>query len=248
MAAIAVTRAGSGPPVLLVHGGASPAGTWESLAPLASEWTLVSAHRRGYPPSPPGRHDFDQDALDLAPLLEPRTHLVAHSYGGLGALLAAAADPERVRSLTLVEPPLFSIVEGDPDVEELERLGDAFLTEGLDADPAALREFLRIAGVQEVPDGPLPERIRNWVRRAQGGRLPGGARPDLDAIARAGIPSLIASGCHSRGQERICDALAGRLGGARLRVEGGGHFVQRSPTFVQELALHLRSAEGGAVG
>ena len=243
-----MTRVGSGPEVLLVHGGASPATTWVPLAPLASDWTLVSAHRRGYPPSPPGRHDFDRDALDLAPLLESRPHVVAHSYGVLGVLIAAGADPASVRSLTLIEPPLFRLVEDDPEVEELERLGDEFLIKGLGAEPAALREFLRLAGAEDVPEGPLPEHLAQGVRRAHGGRLPGEARPDLGAIAEAGVPSLVASGAHSQALERICDTLAEELGGERLRVEGAGHFVQRSPTFLQELTLHLRSAEGGAVG
>lgn len=247
MTEIAVTRAGRGPEVLLVHGGAPPAATWEPLAPLAVEWTLAAAHRRGFAPSPPGRHDFDQDAVDLAPLLASRPHVVTHSYGGLGALIAAAADPAGVRSLTLIEPPLFQVVDGDPEVEELERLGDEFLTEGLDADPGDLREFLRIAGVEDVTEGPLPEHVAGWVRRARGGRLPGEARPDLAAIADAGIPSLVASGGDTRANERICDALAGELGAARLTVEGAGHFVQRSPRFLRELTRHLRTAEGSAV-
>src|SRR5438045_9004916 len=85
MSAITVRREGRGPPVLLVHGGATPRTTWSSLRPLAKRWTLVVAYRRGYAPSPPARHDFDVDADDLAPLLRERPHVVAHSYGALGA-------------------------------------------------------------------------------------------------------------------------------------------------------------------
>ncbi|HVY77722.1 MAG TPA: hypothetical protein VG898_04365 [Solirubrobacterales bacterium] len=57
-----VRRQGSGPELLLVHGGASPGATWEALAPLGARWTLVIPYRRGYEPSPPGRQDFDVDA------------------------------------------------------------------------------------------------------------------------------------------------------------------------------------------
>ena len=67
---ISVVRERQGPEVLLVHGGASPATTWAGLAPLTTRWTLAFVHRRGYPPSPPGRHDFEVDAVDLAPLLD----------------------------------------------------------------------------------------------------------------------------------------------------------------------------------
>jgi pimeloyl-ACP methyl ester carboxylesterase len=76
MSQIAVIRAGEGPEVLLVHGGASPKTTWEGLGPLSARWTLAFAHRRGYPPSPPprgGRQDFEVDADDLVPLLETHT-------------------------------------------------------------------------------------------------------------------------------------------------------------------------------
>jgi pimeloyl-ACP methyl ester carboxylesterase len=126
-----VTREGEGPEILLVHGGASPSRTWGALKPLAARWTLLLVHRRGYPPSPPGRHDFDLDAADIAALLDSRPHVVAHSYGVLGALIAATLRPEDVRSLTLIEPPLYQLLPEDPEVMHLRDIGDAFLREGL---------------------------------------------------------------------------------------------------------------------
>src|SRR6185503_18866823 len=125
------------------------------------------AHRRGYPPSPPprgGRQDFEIDAEDLVPLLEGRPHVVAHSYGVLGALIAAARRTERVRSLTLIEPPIYHLTHGDPEVARLEAMGDAVLTRGPDTDDAILREFLRIAGAPDVDDGPLPADVMHGLR------------------------------------------------------------------------------------
>ncbi|WP_372509104.1 alpha/beta fold hydrolase [Actinomadura madurae] len=187
---IVVVRDGFGPEVLLVHGGAGPRTTWGALAPLADRWTLAYVHRRGYPPSPPPQQcqDFEVDALDLAPLLVGRPHVVAHSYGALGALIAAAAAPGSVRSLTLIEPPLHYLVPDDPEVARLERIGDAVLTHGMDMDPAELREFLHLAGAP-VGDGPLPENVVAGVRRAQGGRPTSEAHPQLDAIRDARRPS-----------------------------------------------------------
>ena len=153
---IAVTREGNGPEILLVHGGASPEATWKGLAPLGARWTLASVHRRGYPPSPPpvgAGQDFEVDADDIAPLLAARPHAIAHSYGVLGTLIAAARRPKDVRSLTLIEPPLYRLSPGDPEVKRLERIGDAVLVNGLDAEPQALREFLRTAGAPGVDDG-----------------------------------------------------------------------------------------------
>jgi pimeloyl-ACP methyl ester carboxylesterase len=240
MPALAVTREGNGPEILLVHGGASPRTTWAGLEPLAARWSLVYVHRRGYPPSPAGRHDFGVDAADLTELLRTaaRPHVIAHSYGVLGTLLAAAEEPGRVRSLTLIEPPLGHLVQGDPDVDRMVRLGDAVLTHGLDTDPADLREFLRVAGAP-VDDGPLSEDVANGVRRAHGGRLPTGARPRLEAIRAAGVPTLVASGDHYAGLERICDFLAAELHAERLIAPGAGHFVPAAPGFAEAFERFL---------
>ncbi|MFE3458979.1 alpha/beta fold hydrolase [Nocardiopsis aegyptia] len=233
---IVVVREGSGPEVLLVHGGAGPRTTWGALAPLTDRWTLASVHRRGYPPSPPPRErqDFEQDARDVAPLLVNRPHVVAHSYGALGALIASAAVPGGVRSLTLIEPPLHHLVPDDPEVARLERLGDAVLTRGMAADPAELRAFLRLVGAP-LGEGPIPEAVAAGVRRAHGSRPTGQARPRLDAVRAAGVPVLVASGGHAAAFERICDALATVLGGERGVYPGAGHFVAAAPGFTDRL-------------
>ena len=239
-------REGDGPEILLVHGGASPDATWGALAPLGARWTLASVHRRGYAPSPEpldGRQDFDVDALDILPLLASRPHVVAHSYGALGTLIATTRRPEQVRSLTLIEPPLYHLVPGDAEIERLERIGDVVLTEGLDADPATLREFLRVAGAPDVDDGPLPDAVANGVRRAHGGRLPGEARPGLDALRETGVRSLVASGDHTPGIERVCDALAAALDAERLVLPGAGHFVAVAPGFAEQLERFLLASD-----
>ncbi|MFI0349912.1 alpha/beta fold hydrolase [Actinomadura sp. 9N407] len=243
MSEIVVVRDGSGPEILLVHGGAGPRTTWGALAPLAARWTLAYVHRRGFPPSPPPQEcqDFEVDARDLAPLLVGRPHVVAHSYGVLGTLIAAAAAPGSVRSLTLIEPPLNYLVPDDPEVARLERIGDAVLTHGMDMDPTELREFLQVAGAP-IGDGPLPEDVVAGVRRAHGGRVTSEARPHLDAIGDAGVPVLVASGDHAAALERICDALAVALGGERSVHPGAGHFVAAAPGFAEQLETFLRGS------
>ena len=243
MSGIVVTHEGHGPELLLVHGGASPRTTWKALRPLAAQYRLVLAHRRGYPPSPPGPHDFEQDALDLAPLLQSHPHVLAHSYGVLGALIAATAHPHSIRSLTLIEPPLFYLAPNDPAVENLERMSNAVLTHGLQAEPQVLHEFLALAGAPDVPDGPLPAKLAHTIQRAHNGALPGGARPPLHTLRDAGVSSLVASGGHSDAIERICDALARELRAERVVLAGAGHFVQSAPGFAEHLTRHLASAE-----
>jgi pimeloyl-ACP methyl ester carboxylesterase len=241
---VAVTRAGTGPEVLLVHGGASPATTWSGLEHLSERFTLEFVYRRGFQPSPPppgGRQDFELDAADICELLDGRPHLIGHSYGGVAAAIAATQRPGQVRSLTLLEPALF-LPPDDPEVERFRRMGDEFLARGMQTEPATLRAFLRISGAP-VPDndGPLPEEVVRSVRRAQGGRPPSEAHPPLEVVRHADIPSLVASGGHHPAVERMCDAVASALGAQRVMAPGAGHFVAAAPGFAHQLEQFLDS-------
>lgn len=240
---IHVIRAGTGPEVLLVHGGASPAATWSGLERLSERWTLAVAYRRGFPPSPPpcGRQDFEIDAADVCDLLGARPHLVGHSYGGIAAAIAACRRPSQVRSLTLVEPALF-LPPHDPVVDRFRRMGDEVLTHGLHTEPATLREFLRAAGAPVPDQGPLPEKVARGVRRAQGSRSPGEARPPLAILRNARVPSLVASGDHHPAVERMCDAVADALGARRVKAPGAGHFVAATADFADHLERFLADA------
>lgn len=234
---IEVTRRGTGPEVLLVHGGASPEATWSGLEHLSRRWTLLFAYRRGFAPSPEppgGRQDFELDATDICELLGNRPHLVGHSYGGVGAAIAAIRQPDQVRSLTLVEPALF-FPRDDPEVARFKRMGEEFLTLGLETPPATLREFLAIAGAPVPKRGPLPEAVIRSVRRAQGSRPPSDACPPLDVLRHAGLPSLVASGGHHPVLERMCDAVAATAGAQRVVAPGAGHFVAAAPGFAGQL-------------
>lgn len=242
--AIAVVREGDGPEVLLVHGGASPTATWAGLERLSERWTLLCAYRRGFVPSPPpldGRQDFEIDAADIAPLLDCRPHVVAHSYGALGAVIAAARRPASVRSLTLLEPAIF-LPADDPEVADFRRMGDSVLTHGPAADEAMLREFLTIAGASIDPRGPLPEAVIRGVRRAQGSRSPGEACLPLDLLRSGGIATLVASGDHDAVIERMCDAVAAAVNAQRVIAPGAGHFVAGAPGFVGRLERFLLAA------
>jgi pimeloyl-ACP methyl ester carboxylesterase len=227
--------------VLLVHGGASPETTWSGLEHLSQRWTLTFAYRRGFAPSPDppgGRQDFEIDATDIGGLLEGRPHLVGHSYGGVVAAIAAIRDPARVRSLTLLEPALF-LPSDDPEVARFARMGEEFLAQGLETEPAMLREFLRIAGAPVPDHGELPEEVARGVRRAQGSRPPSEAHPPLEVLRDAGIPSLVASGDHHPAIERMCDAVAVALKAQRVACPGAGHFVGAAPGFADHMERFL---------
>src|SRR4051794_18632178 len=106
------------PRVLLVHGSVVNGDvTWAGQAPLAERFELVVPNRRGFPPGPDvTRVDFEDEAVWLERFLAPGTHVVGHSYGGVIALFTAARRPERVRSLTVIEPPCLDVARGEPIV------------------------------------------------------------------------------------------------------------------------------------
>jgi pimeloyl-ACP methyl ester carboxylesterase len=235
---------GKGPRAVLVHGGAGPRTTWEMQGPLAERWQLVIPSRRGFDGSPiTGRQDFELDGADLLPLLSPAAHLVGFSYGGLGALIAAAQRPDLLRSLTIIETPLFAIARRDEEVDRFERLSNEFLADGLDARREVLDEFLPAAALPAPAAGPLPPDVEAEISLARGGRRPGEADPDLDAIRRASVPVLVVSGDHLPAIERVCDRLAEALGGERAVIGGRGHAIPRANGFNDRLEAFWTAAE-----
>jgi pimeloyl-ACP methyl ester carboxylesterase len=238
---VVVERRGRGPEVLLVHGGARPGATWRGLEVLAQRFTVATMYRRGYPPSPAprsGHPDFEEDARDIATLLDARPHVVAHSYGGVGAMLAAGVAPQRLRSLTLIEPAVHLLPE-DPEAERIKTMGETVLARGPDADLETLRTFLRAAG-SPVPDtGPLPRDALAAARRVRGTRSPYEAELPLATLRASSLPTLVVSGAHHGAFERNMDALAAELSADRIVAPGAGHFVPAAPGFADRLMAFL---------
>jgi len=104
-------RAGSGPPVIVLHGG--PGAHHDYLLPqydlLARGRTLLYYDQRGGGQSPVGRetpvgwreHVADLDALRVHWTLD-RLTLLGYSWGGLLAVLYALEHPDRIARLALV--------------------------------------------------------------------------------------------------------------------------------------------------
>jgi pimeloyl-ACP methyl ester carboxylesterase len=127
---LSYTVAGSGPPLVLVHGGFSDHETnWAFVAPALQEhFTVYAVARRGRGATAATvghtLEDEGKDVADLVRSIGAAVYLLGHSYGAHCALLAAAQHPNRVTKLVLYEPPWPKAIPPDA-LAALEALADA---------------------------------------------------------------------------------------------------------------------------
>lgn len=112
---ISYVTAGSGPPVLLLHGYPQTKEMWAHVAPiLAQEYKVICADLRGYGASSRPMESADyanysframaQDQVELmAALGFDEFHLIGHDRGGRVGHRLALDHPERLLSLTLMD-------------------------------------------------------------------------------------------------------------------------------------------------
>ncbi|MEU8526852.1 alpha/beta hydrolase [Streptomyces sp. NPDC048629] len=101
---------GAEPPVVLLHGLAGHAGEWDAIARrLSPRHRVVAIDQRGHGASERRPHDRSRAAYvaDVVAVLDRldlrRPVLIGQSLGGHTAMLTAAAHPDLVRALVLVE-------------------------------------------------------------------------------------------------------------------------------------------------
>lgn len=114
-------EAGSGTSVVCLHSSASSSGQWRALMErLADRFRVIAVDLYGagktaaWPPDQPMY--LDDELTLLRPVFRAagdRFHLIGHSFGAAIALKAALADRNRVLSLAVYEPVLFSFLIAD---------------------------------------------------------------------------------------------------------------------------------------
>jgi pimeloyl-ACP methyl ester carboxylesterase len=116
-----VREAGSGTSIVCIHSSASSSGQWRPLMErLADRFRIIAADLYGSGKTPAWPDDRPMYLDDEVALLEPvfqsageRFHLVGHSFGAAIALKAALSNSDRLLSLVLYEPVLFSVLVAD---------------------------------------------------------------------------------------------------------------------------------------
>ncbi len=231
--------------IVLVHGSVvGGRATWAAQRPLADRFELVVVERPGFPPHPRAeRIDFEADAQLVDRLLEPGDHLVGHSYGGVIALLAAAARPDVLGSLTVIEPPATRVAAGNAAADAFAEDGRRLYASGAASDPETfLRRFLQAVGSAFVPPHPLTAELEQGAQALAVERGPWEAEIPLAELASSPFPTLVVSGAHHPAFDAVCDALEHGLDAKRLVLPGFGHVVQLHPDFNGHLADFVRRA------
>ena len=183
-----VRESGTGTPVVCLHASASASGQWRALmerlaaqAPGRYRVLAVDLYGAGRTQPWPGERPMrleDEVAL-LAPVFAaagPRFHLVGHSFGGAVALKAALLHADRLLSLALYEPVLFSVllahVPESPAAREIVALRD---------DTQRLLEASELeASAQRFLD--------YWMGEGAWAATPAERKPALAAAMRAVMP------------------------------------------------------------
>ena len=237
---------GDGEPVAMVHGSWVDSAVWGLVVPgLAESFKVLVYDRRGHSrserPAPAGSVDEDGDdlaalleALDLAP-----AHVVTNSFGGNIALRLATRRPDLFRSLTCHEPPLWSLLEDDPESQAiLQQGGDSLESVGrriAEGDhEGASRQF-----VEEVAFGPgawenalSPEVRATFIRNAPTylDELgdPNQLNIDKEALAHLDVPVHLTEGSESppvfiRVNDRLVKLIP-RV--TREMIQGAAHVPQ----------------------
>jgi 3-oxoadipate enol-lactonase len=228
-------RAGTGTPLVLIHGWAQDLSIWdEQFGAFSGQYEVIRYDRRGFGSST-GYADASADADDLRILLDSlgirSAFLLGLSAGSRAALNFAVANPERVRALVLYGQtpiPGFSLVPQGPAPVAVFR--EIAQQHGLDS----AGKFLRAHPLAWMPAGrPELEQllIKQWDRysgedllapRPESGRVP---HATFEQVVALRIPTLVVSGDHDLPLFlQFGDTLVARIPGAqRVIITNAGH-------------------------
>jgi pimeloyl-ACP methyl ester carboxylesterase len=251
---------GSGEPLVLVPGGFTGWLSWiphaEALAGsrkvIRVQLHSVELGLSGAQLPPDYSVDYEVTALrnTLDDLDIEQADMAGWSYGSLIALSFALHHPDRVRSLTLIEPSAFWVTSSrGPQSQEM--LDEQEFLQTLTTDDVSeeqLIAFMRVAGL--APEGVDPRTLPQWPvwfehrQSLRIGDIEFRHKDSLDLVSTFEKPVLLVKGEGSNpNYHDVADALAEELPNARVVSFPGGHaphIVSMQP-FLEEFTRLLAS-------
>ncbi|MHB9155702.1 MAG: alpha/beta fold hydrolase [Endomicrobiales bacterium] len=253
---------GQGAPLVLVPGGLTGWDSWEIHSEeFAKERKAVSVQLlsvqyglegRGFPAG----YSVGTESLALRETLDELglrgpLDMAAWSYGAEIALDFSLDDPERIRTLALIEPPAVWVLGGQKpaglEYDSLRELAGSL--RGPEVSEARVEQFVRAVGL--CPPGVSPRDLplwRSWVEHRRSLFNTAAALGHCDDVARLRSfdkPVLIVKGTGSAAfLHQIADALAFELPRAQLLELPCGHapHLASPERFREDLAAFQRTA------
>ncbi len=243
--------AGSGEPVVLVHGFSLDRAFWDpQWQALAARYRVIRYDLRGYGgstlPTGPYSHVADLEAL-LAALEARPAHVVGLSMGGAVALGLALDVPRAVRSLTLVD----SVLDGHRMSDDWGQRWRAVVAAGRAGDIDEARRLwsahelfapARNRPAAAVALAAMLARYSGW-HWAEKDPVLAAATPAIARLGAVQVPTLVVVGEHDLPDfHGIAERLAAGIPGARLEVVAdAGHLpnLEAPAAFNAVLLAHL---------
>lgn len=221
---------GAGPDLVIVHGSFSDhLSNWQFVGPsLAEAFTVHALARRGRGETDATTdHSVEEEAADVAALIEAiggPVHLLGHSYGALIALAAAPQVRDRIGKMVLYEPPLQDSLRPER-LAELEDLAAADDWDGFTS--SFMRHELGLS--DSDLDGPRespfwPQFVAAAPPTLQDLRALPKFDLDPDDFSCLSMPVMLQIGTQSQRDAYATDSLARVLPGAMIaELPGQGH-------------------------
>jgi pimeloyl-ACP methyl ester carboxylesterase len=248
--------AGDGPEVICLHSSGSSSAQWRRLIEAAqAEFRFVAFDFLGHGRSPaqPARFDLACEAdgvWDAVSSSREPVHLVGHSYGGAVAIALALRHAERIASLTVYEPVLFTLLEpASAEYAEITSVGGGIVKNAragdLETATAAFIDYWNGAGSWRALPPEQQERARariEPVARHFEALFESGLT--LDRLHSLHVPTLLLRGDRSpAAAQAVCTRLA-TLACVKVRAFPGlGHMgpVNHASTVNAAIVAHLQA-------
>jgi lipase len=238
---VKVIEQGTGTPVVFLHSGVGSAGEWKqvfSLWPEGYRLMAIEAYRDGTGLGGPESRSLDDYADQVYAVAEhvgAPVHLVGFSWGGATALRAAAASPDVVDSLSVIEPEAYALLrtqDGDA-YNEICALRDRWRVHAAAGRwYEAFEEFVDFYnGPGSFAQWPAPNRDAFLAEQQTRGDLWHVLFDDSlltpDALAGFTAPVHVVEGSETSAVDRaICDVVRRHVPHAHhTLIEGAGHMM-----------------------
>jgi pimeloyl-ACP methyl ester carboxylesterase len=252
---------GSGPPLLLLPGSFGTGTGWKPvLGYLGNGYRMVTTSLMGYGATPDIRPDGNANMMHQVDLVDQiidrigtPPHVVAHSFGGLAAIVHTLTGRCRPASLLLVEANPLGLLRSVGDLEHygmFKTMTSLYFADFARGNAEAARHVIDFYGGVGAFDS-MPPKVRSYIVATTAVNIRDWSsgtpfEPSEDTLQSIDIPTMVVRGGSSHpAMRRIAELLYASIPGAQLvTIDGGSHFLPNSHP--SEIASLIRRHVDGA--